>query len=184
MDVIRKDFKYKVIKNFLTDKEWNLMYGYCRLRHTNNKDKFAAPDEIPTADTSFYGDPLMESLMILKKQEMEKLTGKELFPTYSFWRMYTHGAILPKHSDRPSCEISVTVNIFGDKDWPIFMDGTPLILKPGDACIYLGQEVEHLRDEYEGDHQAQVFLHYVDKNGKNAEWNLDKREHIAISERI
>ena len=107
---------------------------------------------------------------------MEKVTGKKLLPTYSFWRMYTYNADLKKHKDRPSCEISATVNISNDgTKWPIFMDNKPFNLEPGDAAIYLGCEIEHWREKFKGDYNAQVFLHYVDAFGKNTEYLMDKR---------
>jgi hypothetical protein len=97
---------------------------------------------------------------------MEKETGLELSPTYAFWRMYTKFADLKKHKDREACEISVTVMIGSDgTDWPIFIEGNKLNLKPGDAIIYLGCELEHWREEFMGDWHAQTFLHYVEKNG-------------------
>jgi hypothetical protein len=34
---------------------------------------------------------------------------------------------LRRHKDRPSCEISTTLNLGGDP-WPIFIDGTGLIM--------------------------------------------------------
>jgi len=49
-------------------------------------------------------------------------------------------------------------------------------LKPGQAVVYLGCELEHWRKEFEGDWHAQTFLHYVDANGDNKEWFLDKRK--------
>jgi hypothetical protein len=90
--------------------------------------------------------------------------------------MYTLNADLKKHTDRESCEISVTVMIGSDgTKWPIYMNGTEINMEPGDAAIYLGCEVEHWREEFKGDWQAQTFLHYVDKNGVNKEWFKDKR---------
>ena len=65
------------------------------------------------------------------------------------------------------------------EDWPIYMNGKPIILKPGDAAMYLGCEVEHWREEFMGDYQSQFFLHYVDKNGKNKEYALDSRPFIG-----
>tara|TARA_Y100000356_G_scaffold118678_1_gene109823 strand:+ start:1042 stop:1389 length:348 start_codon:yes stop_codon:yes gene_type:complete len=109
---------------------------------------------------------------------MEKETGLELLPTYAFWRMYTKNAVLEKHTDRPSCEISVTVHIDSDKTpWPIYIDGNPVETKPGDAVIYLGCELEHWRDSFKGDWHAQTFLHYVDKNGPNKDYYMDKRHY-------
>ena len=174
MESIR-NFKYKLIKNFLTKEEVKLLKDYCRIRHRINYDNF---DNIQNKneDTYFYADPLMESLLVNKLNVMEKETGLELLPTYAFWRMYTMFADLEKHKDRPSCEISVTVMLGSDgTPWPIFMEGTEINMEPGDAAVYLGCEIEHWREEFKGDWHAQTFLHYVDKNGPNKEWFKDKR---------
>jgi hypothetical protein len=170
-----KYFKYKLIKDFLTQEEIKLLTDYCRIRHRLNFNSFDYQQN-DNGDTYFYGDPLMESLMINKLQLMQKETGLELLCTYAFWRMYTNNSDLKKHKDRESCEISATVMLGSDGTlWPIYMDGTELNLKPGDAVIYLGCEVEHWRKEFCGDWQAQTFLHYVDKNGTYKEWAKDKR---------
>jgi|TARA_R100000005_G_scaffold95966_2_gene79811 hypothetical protein len=175
MGVIGKNFKYKLIKNFITKEEISLLGHYCEIKHITNTQNF---DEIQSnvCDTFFYGDPVMDSLMIKYKNKISKITGKEVLPTYAFWRMYTKGATLKKHKDRPSCEISVTVCLSNDKTkWPIYMEGKPMILKPGDGVIYLGCELEHWREAFEGDYQAQAFLHYVDKNGPHKDHFMDKR---------
>ncbi len=170
-----KDFRYKLVKNFLTKEEVKLLTDYCRIRHRANFDSFDF-NQNNNGDTFFYGDPLMESLMVNKLYLMQKETGLELLPTYAFWRMYSMFADLKKHKDRPSCEISVTVMIGSDgTPWPIYMEGKEINMEPGDAAIYLGCEIEHWREEFKGDWHAQTFLHYVDKNGVNAEWFKDKR---------
>jgi hypothetical protein len=175
MGIIGKDFSFKKIVNFLTKEEINLLKDYCEIKHITNKNDFDM-FQVPTKDTSIYGDPIMESLMLNKKTLMEKLTGKNLLATYSFWRMYTKFAPLHVHRDRESCEISVTVHIGGDgTSWPIFVDNNPIETKPGDAVIYLGCELEHYREPFQGDWQSQVFLHYVDKDGINKEHERDKR---------
>lgn len=147
------------------------------LKHQNNKDpKCFDLHQVKNADTSFYADPLMESLLCLSLEKMQQETSLELLPTYSFTRMYTKFATLKKHTDRPSCEVSVTVQLGScGTEWPIFIDNNPILLENGDAVIYLGMELEHWREEFIGDHHAQVFLHYVDKNGPYAEWVRDKR---------
>ena len=120
--------------------------------------------------------------MLTKKEIMEKETGLELLPTYAFWRMYSNLAELRKHKDRPSCEISITVMIGSDgsHEWPIFVDGVEVNLKPGDGVIYLGCELEHWREIFKGDWHAQVFMHYVDKNGPNKDFYMDKRPLYGI----
>ena len=90
--------------------------------------------------------------------------------------MYTKFAVLKKHKDRPSCEISVTVHIGSDNTpWPIYMDGKPMDTKPGDAVIYLGVEDTHHRNMLDSDYHSQVFLHYVDKNGPYKKYHKDGR---------
>jgi hypothetical protein len=54
-------------------------------------------------------------------------------------------------------------------------DTTSIMLDEGDAVIYRGCELPHWREAYnEGTKLAQVFLHYVDANGKFTEWKDDK----------
>jgi len=182
MGTIGKDFKYKIIKNFLSKDEIELLTIFCDMKHRTNLKNF---DFIQNnnADTMYYGDPVVDSLMLKKQPLMEKETGKKLLATYAFWRCYTKYSILKKHTDRPSCEISVTANINGDGTvWPIFMDGNEFNLEVGDAAIYLGCDVVHWREEFKGDFQFQTFLHYVDANGKNKEYYMDKRRYWGVSE--
>jgi len=177
MGIIGKDFKYKVIKNFLSQDEADLLSIYCEIKHRTNISSFDTVQN-DNGDTYFYGDPLMDSLMLKKKKLMEKHTGRKLLPTYAFWRCYKKYADLKKHTDRDGCEISVTVNIKGDgTPWPILMNGDALNLEPGDAAIYLGCELDHWREEFKGDYQLQTFLHYVDAEGKNKEHFMDKRQY-------
>ena len=178
MDELSKG--YKVIKNFLSKEEIDLLTHYTRMKHRTNLDHFDVVQS-GQGDTNYYGDPATDSLMLSKKKLMEKETGLELLPTYSFWRMYTYLADLKKHKDRPSCEISVTVKInsCGEK-WPIYMGGTEILLENGDGVVYKGCDVEHWRNEFQGDWQAQTFLHYVTKNGPNRGWFLDKRPWFGV----
>ena len=177
------ELKYKIVKNFLSPEQVNLFQNYCIIRHRFNTSNFDSKQN-NNSDTYFYADPLMESLMVNKLLLMEKETNLKLFPTYSFWRLYTHNAVLEKHKDRGACEISVTVMIGSDgTKWPIYMDGTELSLEAGDAVIYKGCEVEHWRNNFEGDWQAQCFLHYVDQNGPNKDQAFDQREGLGCTKK-
>jgi len=175
MGTIRKDFKFKKIKNFLNATEINLLKDYCKIRHRINID--SKDTHVATLDTAFYGDPIMEALMLSKKTLVEKEVGLELLPTYTYWRLYTINATLEKHVDRESCEISITTMIDSDvkSNWPIYIDKVPVNIDVGDAIVYLGCEVEHWRDKLTSDYQTQVFMHYVNKNGDNKDFFKDKR---------
>jgi len=101
--------------------------------------------------------------------KLEKKLGKKLYNTYYYDRYYFSGQELTKHTDRPACEISVSIhvgtNLEGDAaHWPIWIktpdtytdknktqilisgENHSVILKPGDGMIYKGCERPHWRD--------------------------------------
>ena len=180
---------YIVIKDFITQSLTNsLALSFSMLRdgsHSSNgisiDDITAFGDKRVSRSYSVSADPLFENLLEKMTTKVESITCKKLFPTYSYARIYYNGASLWKHSDRPSCEYSVTLCLSNDSvDWPICiidMNGVEqrITQKPGDAIIYKGCELMHWRDEFCGTSHSQVFLHYVDQNGKYAEYAYDKR---------
>ena len=171
-----RNFKFKVVKNFLDKQELEIANTYGLLKHKNNI-QFFDTHQNNNGDSSFYTDTLSETFLLKKLDLMEKETGLKLHPTFSYFRIYTYNAELTPHTDRPSCEISVTIMYGSDgTEWPIYMEGKPIIMKPGDACIYLGCEVEHYRKNFTGDWHTQAFLHYVDQNGPFKDYKNDKRQ--------
>lgn len=137
-----------------------------------------------------YSDPLIETILYNSKSEIEAITGKELFPTYSYARVYVKGDELEPHTDRPSCEISATVHVATTgKPWPIWMQSPGrqaegFVLEVGDAVVYKGCVVKHWRDPaVETEINAQFMLHYVDKAGPNASFKFDGREGLGFKVR-
>lgn len=136
-----------------------------------------------------YGDMLGDSLLYYLSKPMSEETGLHLIPTYSYMRIYKKGAILKKHTDRPSCEISATLNISGGESWPIYVQPkkgkkkkSKVILKPGDLLIYRGMDLHHWRDKFKQQSCIQIFLHYNDENGPFGKTNLfDGRKTLGIS---
>jgi PKHD-type hydroxylase len=84
------------------------------------------------------------------------------------------GSELKPHVDKPSCEYSVTINLFQSHEWPIYMDIEPIYMEQGDALLYKGCEVEHHRKIFEGDEYIQIFLHYVNTDGPYKDHVFDK----------
>jgi hypothetical protein len=70
-------------------------------------------EQIPNT-YSCYSDIAMETLMLKCQPVMEKATGLELYPAYTYARIYKKGDELKRHKDRFSCEISTTMNLSGD----------------------------------------------------------------------
>ena len=139
-----------------------------------------------------YSNPAFDLLLALLKPKVEKSYGKRLHPTYTFFRIYKNGHDLKKHQDRPSCEVSVTLNLLYNTDflWPIYVDGVPLGMKAGEGVIYKGCEQVHWRDPlvytgYKGEPDkdlvhVQVFLHYIEAGGRfDPEFIYDGREGLS-----
>jgi hypothetical protein len=152
-----------------------------------------SPDgsQVPSAHAK-YGDPAMESLLLHLNKNMEENTGLELYPTYSFYRVYRTGDELKVHKDRPSCEISCTLCFNHSYDqnqfqWPIYMNGNRTDVEPGDMVIYRGCDLDHWRDPFDIDDEnawhVQGFFHYVDANGPYLEYKFDKRSSIGEVDR-
>jgi hypothetical protein len=112
-------------------------------------------------------------LLCEKTPEISDILGETVVPTYSYARVYKTGSVLEKHTDREACEISLTVHLDGDNEWPIFIE-TPtgesrsISMKSGDAMLYLGCSSPHWRNQFTGNEYTQVFLHYVRSRGENS----------------
>ena len=205
--------KYQVIKEALNKELANFIFNYFLLKRdaaaymyqnniTYDNGMFGTWTDQQVPNTySHYADPVMETLLMKVLPVMKQETGLELIPTYSYARLYKKGDILKRHKDRPSCEISTTLNLGGD-NWDIFLDptgtnnvidedknihkpnapkGIKISLKPGDMLIYSGCELEHWREPFQGNLCGQVFLHYNHANGPYAKTNLyDKRPMLGI----
>ena len=205
--------KYKVVKQAINYELANFLFNYFLLKReavehmydTNMtydngmlgtwKDK-----QIPNT-YSIYGDPTFDTLLMKVLPIMKRETGLEVVPTYSYARLYKHGDELKRHKDRPSCEISTTINL-GGEPWPIFIDGTgannvvnerqnlvkpgapigtKVLLEVGDMLVYSGCELEHWREPFDGNICGQVFLHYNHVNGPFAEKNkFDGRQMLGL----
>ena len=206
-------FKYKVIKKVVSYELANFCYNYFLLKRDavsfmyDNNITAESPilgrwddPQVPGA-YSIYGDFVMETLLMKVLPVMKQKTGMDLIPTYSYARVYQTGSELKRHKDRPSCEISTTLNLGGDP-WPIFIDptgsnnvideyknihkpgappGVEITLEPGDMLMYSGCELEHWRKPFKGKLCGQVFLHYNHADGQFAKSNLyDKRPMLGI----
>lgn len=143
---------------------------------------------VPEAALNQYAPLGGEAMLVQSRAEIEALVGRELVPAYAFWRIYERGAALLRHVDRNACEVSATITVASDPanaDWPIMVEGldgtsAALVLRPGDAAIYLGCQVPHWRDPLPGASQHQLFLHYVVKDGPNAARAFDGRGKLRL----
>lgn len=150
------------------------------------------PFKIDTEDQvngslSRYWHPQYRQAHFDIKEKIENVIGRKLYETYYFDRFYFSGQQLIKHTDRDSCEISVTVHISTNlpeshANWPVCIT-TPygedhcVVLNSGDGMIYKGCEREHWRDPMKTPinffkrkdyYYHQIFFHYVLQDGWRA----------------
>lgn len=151
-------------------------------------DEFARHDDQVPGAISCYGDPVTEKLLEGLIPDMQRITGRRLYPTYAYFRVYRNGDVLHRHRDRPACEftLSLCIGYEGTISWPLYVEGRQgpcaADLKPGDGLVFKGLECDHWRDAFTGTSAAMAFLHYVDQDGPYREWRFDKRGDLHRAE--
>jgi hypothetical protein len=175
--------RYTILPGLLKGPEISLKYTYA-LKLARLGLMLEGDNQAPTTPCA-YGDPIMDGLLTRLLPDIEQASGVRLFPTYSYFRVYKSGDTLKRHTDRPSCEISVSLCLGYEapQPWPLWIESsagaTSVILEVGDAVLYRGIECPHWRAPFEGSRLAQVFLHYVDQQGPHVEWKFDKRSSLT-----
>ena len=129
----------------------------------------------PTAHNYLPFVALLSELTLRVKEEV----GETVLPSYCYARSYKEGESLKEHTDRDSCEISLSLNLSSDTPWPLYIRDpekgpTPIYIEPGDALIYKGVEIPHWREPFTGQSCVQVFLHYVRMDGPHRFFYFDK----------
>lgn len=128
---------------------------------------------------------------------MSEATGKELLPTYAYFRLYQQGDVCRVHADRPSCEhsLSLTLGYSDNKPWALCVEKQRLdepyhgidedfgddsrfgsvAMAPGDGVLYQGVHHRHGRvDPNPNQWSAHMFMHWIDRNGPYAEHAFDR----------
>tara|TARA_R110000803_G_scaffold194180_1_gene257199 strand:- start:63 stop:689 length:627 start_codon:yes stop_codon:yes gene_type:complete len=135
-----------------------------------------------------YGPDIGENLLVFLTPLFNQITGKNLIPTYSYFRKYFQTNTLLKHQDRPSCQYSATIQFNSSKNesWPIWVqdknkENIKCSPKVGDIIFYMGEKLPHWREELKYEHSSHLFLHWVDKedpNYKNHWWDFEAKTHV------
>ncbi len=129
------------------------------------------------------------------------ITGANLTPGFAYFQIYREGNRLFVHSDRASCEYSMSLTLAYSDDLPwdltvsddIVDHSAPdegkkvaenhgdakyhrLTTMPGDAVLYPGYGRRHGRLEPNPNRwSAHIFLHWVDADGPHAKYSFDEK---------
>jgi hypothetical protein len=188
---------YEIRKNVLSKDTLSIAYEYYKMKVDNDEATLDMSQVLGTF--TMYGDTLGDSILKWSLPLAEEVVGEELYPCYTFMRVYNNSDILDPHCDRPSCEFSATIPIYFDQKWPIHLQkhnfekhgndfSTPLrtepskslILDMGDICFYEGTKMNHWRMAFGGTECVQLFIHYVRKNGEYSEYKFDHRKKLGL----
>jgi hypothetical protein len=151
-----------------------------QFKEHSEKFNLQGDSQAPNSASMYNFMPFVR-LLVEKVPETTALLGEKVLPTYTYARVYKYGSVLERHRDRPACEISFTLNLSKDADWPIWFqkpDGseTSVELNPGDAVLYLGCQADHWRTKFEGQEYTQLFMHYVRSYGTKSWAYFDKQQ--------
>jgi hypothetical protein len=176
LEIIQNNYLY--VPGFIPEDEAHLLAN--QFKEHCIKFNLNGDPQAPNSHSVYNYLPFTK-LLIKKIPHIAELIGEEVLPTYSYARVYKSDSVLERHRDRPACEISITLNLLKDVNWPIYFQRpdnseTSLELNPGDAAIYLGCQADHWRSAFIGEEHVQVFLHYVRANGSKAWAFFDKQQ--------
>lgn len=128
---------------------------------------------------------------------MSQLVGRDLLPSYTYFRIYLKGDICRVHSDRPSSEfgLSMTLEYSDDQIWDLqlgkeridslyplsddfgTMDYASIEMGVGDAVLYQGSHYAHGRMlPNPNAWSAHLFLFFVDRNGPYSKHAFDEKQ--------
>ena len=164
------------------DKEGQRITGIER-HFLRQKTEFNSVEPQVNGSLARYNHPFYKATHYSLMKQIEGILSMDLLPTYYFDRFYYEGQKLDRHSDRPSCEISATVQISTNRDeaWPIWFqrpDQTEnsVSMKNGDMVLYKGCEREHWREPLTGEnsYHHQIFFHYVNAQGPYVHYAYDR----------
>jgi hypothetical protein len=125
---------------------------------------------------------------------VSKIIGRELLPTYDYFRIYREGDVCRVHSDRYSCEhsLSLTLAYSDERNWDLQIEKrkaepsaridedfgeaefASIPMKVGDGVLYQGVTHRHGRTAPNPNGwSAHLFLHWVDRDGPYREYAFD-----------
>jgi hypothetical protein len=190
--VIRGLIPKEVARAFMSGIKEDLGHSSIRLSHTNEH-----PDILTRPTYQVHGKSYrpMNFFLWALTPVIANLTGREILPTFDYFRLYREGDICRVHSDRPACQhaVSLTLDYSDGEPWPLEVghysvqsyhplqegwdkDHSSIEMEVGDAVLYQGVSYPHGRTTPNPNAwSAHLFLCYVDRNGPYRSEAFDRK---------
>jgi len=197
--VVLKDFIPKEIITMTMD-AWRCIENEPSLFNAHfvkeNELTHSTPEEQRGKSHGAYNFPPAVGLQTYLKEKLNSVLDLKLKETYTYSRKYVRGASLSSHTDRPSCEVSVTFPLDYKSDdntpWKIWLNnegnwvncrfdggqkfikentqdihrGKSISLELGDLLLYQGPNIPHWRNTFMGDYSYHMFIHFYNERTK------------------
>ncbi len=189
--VVRGLVPKEVARAFMRSIKDDLGPDPIRLSHTNEH-----PDILTRTTFQAHGKshrPMNFFLWALTPT-VARITGRDVLPTFDYFRLYREGDICRVHSDRPACQhaVSLTLDYSDGVPWPLevgryTVDSYPPLkeqwekeyssipMEIGDAVVYQGVRYPHARTTPNPNAwSAHLFLCFVERDGPYRDEAFDK----------
>lgn len=125
-------------------------------------------NDIPTVNSIFdknVNDRFYEIIYDCAKEYF----GNAAIPSYWKWAKYCPmfgNPNIPPHIDLNACTYTIDLQLNGNIEWEIYVEGKPYTMKNGDALLYLGTDQMHWRPQFPNKSFSSFlemcFMHFVD----------------------
>ena len=182
--------KYKkdnleVVNNFIEDDFVEFIQDYFSIKINSNQ--YDSDKENFKNGYSFYGDPLIETILNNGCEFVSKFTEIKLFPTFTVTNMFMKDDIYTKPIN-DSCEISALLFLGSSKNKKVNTETTiklknknDISLSIGDLLIYNAKKVKFIENSIDEDWFLQSTLNFVDSEGPYKNNIYDNRPYLGFS---
>lgn len=179
------DFKYQIIENFIEDDFIDFIQDYYSMKI--NSKSYTIEENKFTYGYSFYGNPLMETILQNSCESLSSIVGENLLPTYSYVNFHMNGDAY-NHKRNNSSEVSALLCLGSSDDsnlGPVNFTKGKMIqeeihLKKGDLFLYNNLNSSCERNPLETDWLLEANLNFVLFGGDNEEFIYDKRQYLGF----
>lgn len=142
--------KYTVINGFLDPDALDVYAAY--VEDQINAGHWELGDSQVYSRLYVHNEPISRYLHATLAGKIEEVVGCNLLPTYVYTVGYLHNSMLPRHLDRPACEISASLTLFGDGEkFPIFVNSPEEDEREKKPCPCDATSIDMFPNEYKGE---------------------------------